>query len=59
KTFAEISMEEKNKVSHRGKVLTELSAEFGKVMKWLEQRMLEEMPEQPDHSEFEDNDWSR
>ncbi|MGI9537603.1 MAG: XTP/dITP diphosphatase, partial [Desulfocapsaceae bacterium] len=41
KTFAEISMEEKNKVSHRGKVLTELSAEFGKVMKWLEQRMLE------------------
>ena len=59
KTFAEISMEEKNKVSHRGKVLTELSAEFDKVMKWLEQRMVEEMPEQPDHSEFEDNDWSR
>jgi hypothetical protein len=25
----------------------------------LEQRVLEEMPEQPDHTEFEDNDWSR
>lgn len=59
KTFAEISMEEKNKVSHRGKVLMELSAEFDKVMKWLEQRVLEEMPEQPDHTEFEGNDWSR
>lgn len=59
KTFAEISMEEKNKVSHRGKVLSELSDEFDKVLKWLEQRTLEEMPEQPDHSEFEDNDWSR
>ncbi len=59
KTFAEISMEQKNKVSHRGKVLTELSLEFTKVMKWLAQRTLEEMPDQPDHSEFEDNDWSR
>lgn len=58
KTFAEISMEEKNQVSHRGKVLAELSGEFDKVMKWLEQRILEEMPEQPDHSEFKDNDWS-
>jgi XTP/dITP diphosphohydrolase len=59
KTFAEISMEEKNKVSHRGKVLSELSGEFDKVLKWLEQRTIEELPEQPDHSEFEDNDWSR
>ncbi|MBT8347393.1 MAG: XTP/dITP diphosphatase [Desulfofustis sp.] len=59
KTFAEISMDEKNKVSHRGKVLSELSGEFDKVLKWLEQRTLEEMPEQPDHSEFENNDWSR
>jgi XTP/dITP diphosphohydrolase len=59
KTFAEISMEEKNKVSHRGKVLSELSGEFDKVLKWLEQRTIEEMPEQPDHSEFENNDWSR
>ena len=59
KTFAEISMEEKNRVSHRGKVLSELSGEFDKVLKWLEQRTIEEMPEQPDHSEFENNDWSR
>lgn len=59
KTFAEIGMEEKNKVSHRGKVLAELSSEFDKVMKWLEQRILEELPAQPDHSEFENNDWSK
>lgn len=58
KTFAELSMEEKNKVSHRGKVLAELSSEFSKVMKWLKQRTLEEMPEQPDHRDFEGNDWS-
>lgn len=59
KTFAEISTEEKNQVSHRGKVLAELSSEFDKVMKWLEQRLFEEMPPQPDHSEFEKNDWSK
>lgn len=58
KSFAELSMEEKNKVSHRGKVLAELSSEFDKVMKWVDQRTREEMPEQPDHSEFENNDWS-
>lgn len=58
KTFAEVSMEEKNQVSHRGKVLAELSSEFDKVMIWLKQRIMEEMPEQPDHSEFENNDWS-
>ncbi len=58
KSFAELSMEEKNTVSHRGKVLAELSSEFDKVMKWVEQRTLEEMPKQPDHSEFEKNDWS-
>jgi XTP/dITP diphosphohydrolase len=58
KTFAEISIEEKNRVSHRGKVLAELSSEFDKVLQWIKARMLEGMPEQPDHSEFEDNDWS-
>ncbi len=58
KSFAELSLEQKNEVSHRGKVLAELSAEFDKVLKWIETRMLEEMPEQPDHSEFEGNDWS-
>jgi XTP/dITP diphosphohydrolase len=58
KSFAELSIEEKNQVSHRGKVLAEVKSEFDKIMKWLEARMLEELPDQPDHSEFEDNDWS-
>lgn len=58
KSFAELSLEQKNEVSHRGKVLSELSLEFDKVMKWVDARMLEEMPEQPDHKEFEGNDWS-
>ncbi len=58
KTFAEITIDQKNKVSHRGKVLAELSSEFDKVLKWIETRMLEEMPEQPDHREFEGNDMS-
>ena len=59
KTFAELTLEEKNEVSHRGKVLAEVKAEFDKIMIWLKQRMMEEMPEQPDHSEFEGNDWSQ
>jgi XTP/dITP diphosphohydrolase len=58
KSFAELSIEEKNQVSHRGKVLTEVKSEFDKIIKWLEARMLEELPAQPDHSEFKDNDWS-
>jgi XTP/dITP diphosphohydrolase len=59
KTFAEATMEEKNKVSHRGKALTELKAEFPQVLKWLNQRLLEAKPPKPDHSEFEHNDWSK
>ena len=35
KTFAELTREEKNRVSHRGKALRELSAEFDKVLQWL------------------------
>lgn len=58
KTFAESSMEEKNKASHRGKALTQVAAEFDQVMKWLGQRLQEEKPPKPDHSEFEHNDWS-
>jgi XTP/dITP diphosphohydrolase len=42
KTFAEMSREEKNQVSHRGKAMAELLAEFDKVMKWLELRIKEE-----------------
>jgi len=35
KTFAELTREEKNTVSHRGKALKELRDEFGKVVKWI------------------------
>lgn len=58
KTFAELSMEEKNKVSHRGKALADVKAEISMIKKWLEQRLLEEKPPKPDHSEFENKDWS-
>ncbi|MCX5869189.1 MAG: XTP/dITP diphosphatase [Deltaproteobacteria bacterium] len=59
KTFAECTMEEKNKVSHRGKALADFKAEFAQVLKWLTQRLLEEKPPKPDHREFEHNDWSK
>lgn len=39
KTFAELTGEEKNLVSHRGKALRELSAEFDKVLKWIARHM--------------------
>ncbi|MFC1535377.1 XTP/dITP diphosphatase [Thermodesulfobacteriota bacterium] len=42
KTFAQISREEKNRVSHRGKAMFGLRNEFDKVMIWLAQRMAEE-----------------
>jgi XTP/dITP diphosphohydrolase len=51
-------MEEKNKVSHRGKALAELKDEFPKILQWLNQRLLEEKPPKPDHEEFKNNDWS-
>lgn len=41
KTFAQMSREEKNSVSHRGKAISELREEFDKVMIWLEQRLKE------------------
>lgn len=41
KTFAELSTEEKNEVSHRGKALRELRDEFDKVLIWLRQRLNE------------------
>ncbi|MBU0959921.1 MAG: XTP/dITP diphosphatase [Proteobacteria bacterium] len=59
KTFAECNMKEKNEVSHRGKALAQMGAEFDKVLKWLNQRLAEEKPPKPDHSEFEGNDWSK
>lgn len=58
KTFAELTMDEKNKVSHRGKALAEVKSEASRIKKWLEQRLAEEKPPKPDHSQFEDNDWS-
>ncbi|MBW2193043.1 MAG: Non-canonical purine NTP pyrophosphatase, partial [Deltaproteobacteria bacterium] len=39
KTFAELTREEKNRVSHRGKALMELRKEFDKVMTWIRQQM--------------------
>jgi len=39
KTFAELTREEKNRVSHRGKALMEVRNEFEKVLKWIEQQM--------------------
>jgi XTP/dITP diphosphohydrolase len=59
KTFAEISMEQKSKVSHRGRAMAEFAAEIDKVLVWLKQRMGEIKPPKPDHSEFEHNDWSK
>jgi XTP/dITP diphosphohydrolase len=40
KTFAQMTQEEKNKVSHRGKALGEMREEFDKVMVWLKQQMI-------------------
>jgi XTP/dITP diphosphohydrolase len=42
KTFAQMTVEEKNRVSHRGKAATQLRDEFDKVLLWLEQRLAEE-----------------
>jgi XTP/dITP diphosphohydrolase len=39
KTFAELSSEEKNSVSHRGRTLRELREEFDKVLIWIRQHM--------------------
>ncbi|MFZ5775976.1 MAG: XTP/dITP diphosphatase [Thermodesulfobacteriota bacterium] len=58
KSFAEASMEEKNRVSHRGRAMAEMAAEFDKVVKWLNQRLHEEKAPKPDHEQFEHNDWS-
>lgn len=39
KTFAQLTMEEKSQVSHRGKALGELTSEFDKVLIWIRQNM--------------------
>ena len=42
KTFGQMSLEEKNGVSHRGMAMAALREEFDKVMIWLAQRLSEE-----------------
>lgn len=39
KTFAELTREEKSRVSHRGKALLELRDEFDKVLSWIRRHM--------------------
>jgi XTP/dITP diphosphohydrolase len=39
KTFAELTREEKSRVSHRGKALQELCAELDKVLKWIQRHI--------------------
>lgn len=39
KTFAQLSREEKSRVSHRGKALREFQSEIDKVLVWIEQQM--------------------
>ncbi|MCJ7616755.1 MAG: XTP/dITP diphosphatase [Desulfobacterales bacterium] len=39
KTFGELTIEEKSRVSHRGKALGEFKDEFDKVMIWIKQHM--------------------
>jgi len=41
KTFAQLTTEGKNQVSHRGQALRELRQEFDKVLFWLRQRLTE------------------
>jgi XTP/dITP diphosphohydrolase len=39
KTFAELTQEEKGRISHRGKALQEFCAEIDKVIKWISRHM--------------------
>jgi XTP/dITP diphosphohydrolase len=42
KTFGEMTLDEKSRVSHRGKALMEFKKEFDKVLRWLDRRFEEE-----------------
>ena len=44
KTFAQLTMEEKSRVSHRGKALQQVRNEFDKVLKWMDRHMPEPQP---------------
>jgi len=39
RTFAQLSAEEKNRASHRGKAFAELKEEFEKVLTWIRQQL--------------------
>ena len=39
KSFAQLSLEEKGQISHRGKALRELQTEFDRAMVWIRQHM--------------------
>jgi XTP/dITP diphosphohydrolase len=39
KTFAELSLREKNRISHRGKAFAEIKDEFDKIIKWIHRHM--------------------
>jgi XTP/dITP diphosphohydrolase len=39
RTFAQLSVEEKNQVSHRGKAMAQLKEEFDQVLTWLRQKL--------------------
>ncbi|MDD9303818.1 MAG: XTP/dITP diphosphatase [Desulfobacter sp.] len=39
KTFAQLSMEEKARVSHRGKALTQITQEMDKILDWIDINM--------------------
>jgi XTP/dITP diphosphohydrolase len=39
RTFAQLSVEEKNQVSHRGKAMAQLKKEFNQVLTWIRQKL--------------------
>ncbi len=49
KTFAQLSREEKNEVSHRGQALKEFRSELDKVKTWLRLRLEEVQPPHTHH----------
>jgi XTP/dITP diphosphohydrolase len=44
KTFAQMTMAEKSRVSHRGKALNELRSEFEKIITWIRRHLPAEEP---------------
>ena len=44
KTFAQLSREQKGRVSHRGKALQQIQGEFDKVLKWIDRHIPNPVP---------------